>query len=272
MPDFGLNQVTMASASFDGFVETAARLGCVGVEARNDLGRPFFDGREACAAGRDIRSLGLRLLGLSQVQPFNRWSDEIAAETQALIETAQAAGAETISLIPCNDGAGLDQAVRGGNLTRALEACLPMLEVAGMTALVEPLGFLRSSLRSKSELAAAIDALGAGERLKMVHDTFHHALAGGGDLYADKTGIVHISGVSDPFTSILDMEDHHRLLVDDRDRLDNLGQIRALSEAGYAGVFSFECFASEVHALAQPGDAIRASMNFISTQMQCHAA
>lgn len=272
MPDFGLNQVTMARAPFDVFVETAAQLGCVGVEARNDLGRPFFDGREACAAGRDIRARGLRLLGLSQVQPFNRWSDEVEAETRALIRTAQESGAETISLIPSNDGTGRDRAVRRSDLTRALEACLPMLEDAGMTALVEPLGFSLSSLRSKSELAAAIDALGAGDRIKIVHDTFHHALAGSGDIFPDKTGIVHISGLSDPKVPVAEMEDHHRVLVDDRDRLDNLGQIRALSDAGFAGVLSFECFAPEVHALEAHEDAIRASMSFMSSQLQQMAA
>lgn len=267
MPDFGLNQITMSNAPFDVFVETAARLGCVGVEARNDLGRPIFDGMNAAAAGDMIRARGLRLLGLSQVYPFNRWSEAIAAETQALINTALAAGAETISLIPCNDGSGLNPEARISDMTRALEVCIPMLDAANMVALVEPLGFERSSLREKSELVMAIYELGAGDRIKLVHDTFHHALADGGQFYPGETGIVHISGVSEPMLPVSRMEDHHRGLVDERDRLDNLGQIKALSDAGYTGAYSFECFASTVHALARPEEAIRSSMSFISSHM-----
>ncbi len=272
MPNYGLNQITMPNVPFGVFVETAAQLGCVGVEARNDLGRPFFDGVSADIAGREIRACGLRLLGLSQIQPFNRWSDAIAAETHALIETAQEAGAESISLIPCNDGTGLDAEARKSDLMRALEACLPMLDAAAMTALVEPLGFRQSSLRSKSELVSALATFGADSRIKLVHDTFHHTLAGDVDIYPDKTGIVHISGVRDPQVSVSDMEDHHRVLVDDQDRLNNLGQVSAFLSAGFDGVFSFECFAPEVHALAAPDDAIRASMSFISSHVQKMAA
>ncbi len=272
MPKFGLNQMTMPDTPFDAFVETAARLGCVGVEMRNDLGRPVFDGLSAREAGRKVRAHGLRLLGLSQVQPFNQWSDVIATETRVLIETAQAAGAEAILLIPCNDGTGLDKTARRSNLTRALEAVLPMLEDADMNAMVEPLGFSSSSLRSKAELIDAIDAIGAGSRIKMVHDTFHHTLADGGAIYPGKTGLVHISGVSDPEVPLSEMEDRHRVLLDHQDRLDNLGQINAFVDAGYTGVFSFECFAPEVHALPMPEEAIRASMNFISSHVRQRAA
>ena len=49
---------------------------------------------------------GLRLVGLSQVYPFNSWDDERDEAVQSLIATAKAAGAETISLIPRNDGTG----------------------------------------------------------------------------------------------------------------------------------------------------------------------
>lgn len=272
MPEFGLNQSTMSKVPFDAFVDSAVQLGCVGVEARNDLGRPVFDGQSAQEAGRKIRAQGLRLLGLSQVQPFNRWSDEIAAATQALIETAAIAGAESISLIPSNDGSGLDPDTRHNDLMRALEGCLPMLEDANLTALVEPLGFSTSSLRSKSQLATAIDALGAGDRIKMVHDTFHHTLGAGTEIYPARTGIVHISGVSVPEIAISDLEDHHRALVDDQDRLNNLDQIVTLLDAGYTGVFSFECFAPEVQALIAPGDAIRASISFISSHLRRRAA
>jgi len=78
---------------------------------------------------------------------------------------------------------------------------------------------------------------------------------------------VHISGVSDPAVSVADMRDSHRVLVGDDDRLDNAGQIKALLQAGYAGPFSFEPFAAEVHAVKDPAGALRASMEYLSARV-----
>lgn len=268
MLGFGLNQVTMANASIDEFIESAARLGMVGVELRNDLGRPIFDGRSAESVSQKLQGHGLRLLGLSQVYPFNRWTGDIADDVRALIDLAVEAGAETISLIPCNDGTGIDAASRQNDLANALERCLPLLEAANMVALVEPLGFTRSSLRSKAELVAAIETLGAHSYFRLVHDTFHHTLSGGGPYYPGHTGIVHISGVTDADVPVEQMEDDHRVLIDANDRLGNVDQIMALRDAGYNGAFSFECFSPDIHRHPSLEDAIRTSMNFISSQLQ----
>ena len=46
----------------------------------------------------------MRLLGLSEVYAFNRWTDEIRDKVDRFIGEAVASGAETISLIPSNDG------------------------------------------------------------------------------------------------------------------------------------------------------------------------
>ena len=140
-----------------------------------------------------------------------------------------------------------------------------MLEAADMIALVEPLVFLSSSLRSKQDAVDAIRAVGDEGRFKLVHDTFHHYLAGGGALFPEHTGIVHISGVVDPGPKPEEMQDGHRILVDAHDRLGNIEQIRALLDAGYDGAFSYEPFSPEVHALADPEQAHRQSMQFISS-------
>ncbi len=215
---FALNQMTVPNLAFADFVVLARRLGCIGIEARNDLERPLFGGMDAVQVGKLITDNGLRLVGLSQVYPFNAWDAERETAVRDLIATATAAGAETISLIPRNDG------TQAGDLQTALTAILPMLQDAGMTALIEPLGFGRSSLRSKAELIAAI---GGETHFKIVHDTFHHTLAGGGPIFPQQTGIVHISGVTDPDLTVDQMEDEHRVLVDQNDRLGNISQLRS---------------------------------------------
>jgi len=262
MTDFALNHMTVANVGYRRLFQIAKATGCAGVELRNDLKSPLYDGDAAATVRDEATKAGLRIVGLSQVYPFNAWSDAIRAEVQALIANAVAVGAETISLIPLNDGRmtggeGRDKA------KVALREIKPLLDAADMVALVEPLGFERSSLRSKAETVEIIESLGAANRYKLVHDTFHHHLAGGGPFFPEHTGIIHISGVVDPRLAVSEMEDEHRILVDDRDRLGNVEQIAALQAAGYVGPVSFEAFSPDVHNLANPEAALRASIAFI---------
>ncbi len=269
---WALNHMTTPTLGYEDFLDLAARLGCTGVEVRNDIARPLFDGMAPDKAGALVRARGLRLVGLSQVYPFNAWSDAVEQEVRDLIALATAAGAETISLIPRNDGTGTAEGERQANLRLAMKRILPLLEAADITALVEPLGFPVSSLRQKAELVAVIDALGAKGRYKLVHDTFHHTLAGGGAYYPDYTGIVHISAVVDPEVPVDEMQDAHRVLIDARDRLGNLDQIAGLLAAGYDGVFSYECFSPETQALADPYRDIKTSFEFIESHLRANAA
>lgn len=266
--DFVLNHITAPLLSYRELFAMARRLGCVGVELRNDLPRPLFDGdapREVAAAAKQH---GLRIVGLSQVYPFNAWSDEVRDKVKSLIGTAQACGAETISLIPRNDGVAIEAPARVENLERAIAAIAPMLDGTGLVALIEPLGFERSSLRSKAETVQAIKGFGAAAPFKIVHDTFHHYLAGGGDIFPEVTGIVHISGVVDPTLSPHQMADEDRVLIDASDRLGNCTQLAALQKAGYRGPISFEAFSPETHHRPDLEAALAQSMAFIRAQVQ----
>lgn len=267
-----LNHVTAPGLRWDAVLELAASLGCVGVEFRNDLDGPLFagDAPEAVKAGAAAR--GLRVLGLSEVKAFNDWSEAKRTEAEALMRIAVACGAETVSLIPRNDGLGMGNGERQANLRVALRALAPMLEAHGLVGLVEPLGFETSSLRMKVEAVAAIEALGAADRFKVVHDTFHHHLSGENALFAEHTGIVHVSGVTDPGPATGEMQDAHRVLVGRGDRLGNIAQLRALQAAGYAGPISVEAFSPEVQALADPGPALQQSFSYIAEELAKEAA
>ena len=218
------------------------------------------------------RAKGLRLLALAEVKRFNDWSADKAAEARALMGVARAAGAEGVALIPRNDNRGMGEGERQANLRVALKELAPMLRDHGLKGYVEPLGFPVCALRHKAEAAEAIRTLDAADAFALVHDTFHHTLAGGGALFADLTGMVHVSGVVDQAVALEAMTDAHRVLVDAADRLGNTAQVAALAEAGYAGPVSFECFAPEVHDLADPAGAIRRSMDFIRSEAARKAA
>ncbi len=263
MLPFALNHMTAPRLGWEAFLELAKSLGSVGVEFRNDLSGPLFDGEDPAIVGADVRARGLRFLALAEVKMFNDWSEAKRGEADALMKIAVAAGAEAISLIPRNDGVATDRKDSFRVTELALRELLPMLKAHGLKAMVEPLGFAVCSLRYKDVLAEVIDAVGGRGTYFMVHDTFHHALAGFGPIYPDLTGIVHVSGVKDAIY-LDDMRDPHRVLVDADDMLGNVAQIRALMAAGYAGPISYEPFARSVHELSNPKAALAASMEFIA--------
>ena len=262
MPPFALNHMTAPSLSWRAFLDLAADLGCVGVEFRNDFKTPLFEGAEPAEVGAAAAAKGLRLLALAEVKMFNDWSPAKRVEAEALMKIAVAAGAEAISLIPRNDNVATSREDSRQVTQTALQELLPILRAHGLKAMVEPLGFAACSLRYKDVLAQVIAAIGGEGTYFMVHDTFHHALAGGGPIFPDLTGIVHISGVKAP-VYVSDMQDAHRVLVDGDDLLGNVAQIRALIAAGYKGAFSYEPFASSVHDLPNPKSALLHSMDFI---------
>ena len=92
----------------------------------------------------------------------------------------------------------------------------------------------------------------SGGEFRLVHDTFHHFLAGEDTIFPELTGLVHISGVEDPRVTVSDMRDPHRVLVGPADRIGNIEQVRALGAGGYRGLFSFEPFAEELRTLRDP--------------------
>ena len=272
MVQFAINHMTVRHRSWPVLLDMAASLGCIGVEVRNDLGSLLFDGLSTSAAMDLAGEKGLRILALAEVKMFNDWSDARETQAQALMETAAACGAEAIALIPRNDGQRLGEAERRNDLQTGLRALKPMLNEHGLTGLVEPLGFASCGMRLKSEAVSAIDAEDGGDTFKLVHDTFHHSLSGETDLFAERTGIIHVSGVTDPSLDSDQMQDAHRVLVDANDRIGNITQLQQLLAQGYDGPISFEVFAPEIHDITDPKVALSRSIQFIESRLQARAA
>ncbi|MDQ0467153.1 TIM barrel protein [Labrys wisconsinensis] len=271
-PTFALNHMAAPRLGLGAFFELAGALGISRIEIRNDLeGHSIPDGTPAARVRALAEAAGLTILSINALQRFNEWTPDRAAEAEALADYAAGCGAEALVLVPVNDGTGRANGERQANLRVALKALEPILAERSLIGLVEPLGFESCSLRLKLEAVATIDSIGAGETFRLVHDTFHHHLAGAAEIFPRRTGLVHISGVT-ASVGMAGLRDSHRALVDGADRIGNLAQIRALIDGGYRGAFSFEPFAEAVHALADPAAAIRASMDFIRAQILRHAA
>lgn len=270
MGNFALNQVTSAESTFTELLSVAVESGCSGIELRNDLASPLFGGFTPDAAAEMVRERKLRIHAIAEVKSFNHLTPQTIRDTEELAEIAQACGAEAIALIPCNAATGnavtgKDEVTRKRNLRHALVELLPILDNFGLQGFVEPLGFASASLRSKREVVEVIEDIGAQEHIKLVHDTFHHFLAGEPEFFPQHTGMVHISGVVEPSLSVNQFQDEHRVLVTRDDRLHNREQLSALADGGYTGPVSMEVFSSEVHKLPNLAESLRDSFQFISS-------
>jgi 2-keto-myo-inositol isomerase len=265
---FALNHMVAPRRSFAELVVLARTLGLDQVEIRNDLdGVALKDGtpperiRDEAAAGP------VRILAINALQRFNDWNPARAAEARGLARYAQACGAAALVLCPETDnGYRRPASERQERLRAALAGLAPILSEAGIVGLIEPLGFAESSLRLKGEAVEAIEDVGEGERFRLVHDTFHHYLAGEVRMFPQWTGIVHISGVDDAGLPLDRLRDEHRVLVGADDVLGNIAQIVALTE-GYSGAYSFEAFAASVHASRDIAGALEASMHLIDREL-----
>lgn len=259
---FAINHISAPNLSLAEFFASVRRLGVTEVEIRNDI--PDVVGRMDPARVRaEADAQGITILSINALYPFNVWSGDLPDRALRMADYAAECGAKALVMCPLNDGSKVAHSQTVG----ALDAMKPILAQRGLMGLVEPLGFPISSLRTKAEAIAAITEAGDDGTYRLMHDTFHHHLAGETQFYPHRTGLVHISGVTDPAVAVDDMLDAHRVLVDAHDRLENIAQIKALLAGGYDGPFSFEPFAAEVHDLADPEAALKDSMAFVAAQV-----
>jgi len=262
---FGFNHMIAPSMTPDELIAAAAKLGAAAIELRNDIGANSLNDLEtARRVGARARDAGLEVRSVNALYPFNIWSDDLARRAETMAAVAAASGATGLVMCPMNENKFVeDTPEKAAGLRAALTAIRQILGAHGLKGFVEPLGFPVSSLRFKRDALAAIDDIGGADVYTVVHDTFHHRGAGETQLYPERTGLVHISGLEDAAISFTQMLDAHRVLVGPRDRLGNIEQLRQLYAGGYDGIVSFEPFAKEVHDLADPIAAVRASMDYV---------
>ncbi len=259
---FAINRISAPRIAFAEFAALCRRLGVDTIEIRNDLpGVELVDGTPAPEIGAIARGQGLAIRSINALYPFDVFDAKLEASARSLIDYAVGCGAQALVMCPLNSVADARSAgQRHADLVHALRCLKPLLDDAGLVGLVEPLGFEECALRRKSQAVRAFEEIGAGASFRLVHDTFHHHLAGEDRYFPEWTGLVHISGVEDPALAVNQMRDGHRVLVGAADRLGNAAQLRHLLAAGYAGHASFEPFAAEIAAAADIESRLAASM------------
>lgn len=264
---FAINHMTCPRLSFQSLIDLAGRTGCSGLELRNDLSMPLFDGLSAVEAREIAMDNNIKLFGLAEVSAFNDLSSRAVEEADKLASQAVSCGALGVALIPRNDGKATSAGERQEALYKSLESLSPVFRKHGVQGFVEPLGFIQSSLRCKREVVDTINALDVQNEFKLIHDTFHHHLADETEVFPQHTAMVHVSGVIDTGLSAAQMLDSHRVLVNESDRLRNIEQLRQLNLGGYDGPVSMEAFAQSVHMLDDAGPALSESFRYIQNSV-----
>ena len=250
-----LNRIAKPQLPLPEFLELTSALGMRYAEVRNDLaGQDVLDGLPQAELSAALARTGVQIVSINALYPFESGSHLRAnlEKLRGLIAEARKVGCKCIVMCPFNEkGDPRTPRERADDLVAALDAYGPLYAEAGMTGLIEPLGFERSALRTKR---AALDGVARSRwpgSFALLHDTFHHYLSGEEEIFPRQTGLVHVSGVpaGKPRPAI---EDDDRVLVDAADVMDSRRQVAALLAGGCAAPISFEPFSPSIRAMPVP--------------------
>ena len=265
--NFSLNRIILPDLGLEEFLKLTSELGLNKVELRNDLpGAGIIDTYSPEQIKELTTKYGIKILSINALQKFNLGEalPDALKELRKLIDLSVSIDCEAIVLVPTNDvNDKRSEDVIFNETVSALKAFEPLFEDSGIIGYVEPLGFKECSLRSKVIAMNAIQESGCN-RLKIVHDTFHHYLGPDTldvfetDYDISYTGLVHISGVESDIQAH-QYKDDHRILISPDDKLKNSEQIELLVEQGYDGAISFEPFAKEIQTMEI--DALRTAVD-----------
>lgn len=255
--NFALNRILAPHLSLKEFIDTALSVGVSTIELRNDLpGKEIIDNYTPQEVRKLCRDAEVSILTINAVQKFNLEAERKAVleELKKLLDLAQEIGCSALVLCPNNDPADTRTPSRIRQETvEALQELGHLFQSAGITGLVEPLGFQISSLSSAREALEMIHSA-RFPCYKLLLDTFHHYLGPdtvedlGARIPVSEIGLIHVSGVEDSLPKEA-FRDEHRVFPTPADRMNSKGQVLRLVEKGYKGCVSFEPFSSRVQNL-----------------------
>ena len=252
----GLNRIAKPQLPLPEFLQLARDLGMKYAEVRNDFAeKGIFDGLSDAELKKALLDTSVEILTINALYPFEHGKHLQAnlEKLKGLIADAKRVNCKYIVMCPFNElGDTRSPSDRARDLVQALDAYAPLFQEAKMLGLVEPLGFERSSLRTKRLAVDGIKKCASPRTYALVHDTFHHYLSGETEFFPAETGLIHVSGVARGKAKSAIQDDDDRILVDERDAMDNRGQVETLLSRGCKAVVSFEPFGPSVRAMPVP--------------------
>jgi 2-keto-myo-inositol isomerase len=241
---FALNRTCSPDLSLTQFIALAKAAGVDAIEVRNDIpDREFSDGTKA----EDLRAMlddaGLRLASINALQRFNDWDCDRENEAVSLARYAAVLGAPGIVLCPVVDAAHVQTESQLDEMLRhSLRKLRPILLEHGVTGYVEPLGMQGSTMKRQRTAVHAVSDVAGWDAYRICHDAFQFYRCGDTEMFAERIGLVHISGIDRTDLPPGELTEPDRGLVSKTDRVGNVRQLRALTDGGYTGYVSIEPF------------------------------
>jgi len=264
---FALNRTCAPQLLLAEFIALASRVGVQAVEIRNDIeGREFHDGTPAREVRARLQDAGLKVASVNALQRFNEWTPTRAQEAEAIIAYAAALGAPGVVLCPVhNEDHGWSEAEAERNLRDGLRQLRPILQAHGITGYVEPLGMKGSTMKRQEMAVAAVSDIDGWDAFELCYDTFQFFRCGDTQLFPERIGLAHMSGIARTDLALGDLTEPDRGLIFVDDRVGNIAQLRALRAAGYDGFVSMEPFSPEVQSDPRLVEHLRASLDYVAT-------
>lgn len=266
---FALNRTCAPQLPLSDFITLAQTVGVKAVEIRNDVeGQEFANGMPAAELKSRLENAGLALASVNALQRFNDWNADRAAEAKSLITYAAALGAPGIVLCPAHLPGDDQHHDAQDRLCNGLRALQPILADAGVIGYVEPLGMRHSSMNRQSQAVAAVDAIEGWANFRICYDTFQHFRALDDALFADRIGLVHISGISRADLGPSELTEPDRGFVFLEDRVKNIDRLRVMIDAGYKGFVSMEPFSPDTQRDPRIAERLRASLDLVASALR----
>ncbi|OFR90573.1 TIM barrel protein [Lacticaseibacillus zeae] len=255
-----LNRKVAQDRSLESFFQLATEVGIHQVELRNDMTasdhpETVIDQMSAAAFNALKAKYGMKILTINALQQFNQPA-KLVKNRQLLTGLAELAvqiDSPAIIFVPeVNPQDSRTSQQRLEDAAHNLQVFGEILATYHLTGLVEPLGFMASTLRYPWTAQQAIELSGRTE-FKLTIDTFHFFLAHitaaqfKANVDVKRIGLVHLSGI-EPIHELREVLDEDRLFITDRDIMQNVEQVQLFESMGYKGNYSFEAFSTRLAA------------------------
>jgi 2-keto-myo-inositol isomerase len=267
---FAMNRTCAPQLSLPDFINLAKGAGIDAIEIRNDIPeREFLDGTEPAVIMDQLHAADMRIASVNALQRFNEWTSAREAEAKKLMTYAAALGAPGVVLCPVhNPDHGWSLAEAEKNLRSGLKMLRPILQDLGLKGYVEPLGMTGSTMKMQGMAVAAISDIDGWDAYQLCYDTFQFFRCGDTELFPERIGLAHMSGITRIDLQSGELTEPDRVLIEDVDRVENLRQLRTLKLSGYDGFVSIEPFNLEVQQSPRLQDELRSSFARVSAALE----
>lgn len=255
---FCINRKIAPHLSIESFFRLVNKCGLNKVELRNDMpGGKVADELTTAQLNTLADEFEIEIVTINALQSFNLPEHRTALlqKTEQMLKQAQEIHCHGVILCPnCSASDRRSAEQKEQDTLDALLLLAPLFKKYQITALVEPLGFGISSLRSHLLAQSIIHK--SAVPYKIVLDTFHYYLSDIAQAEFDALievntiGLVHLSGVEETrLKSTLTDED--RIMLSEKDKLNSKQQVNNLERLGYQGIYAFEPFSSQLNTWSE---------------------